>query len=249
MALTMAGCGGGDGNETVQAGNSGAETVAPLNAADAVKRLSLSTASWSPLRRTDSSATRAESSTIYASLGVYNSEPYPFVAGGVTKATVGSKELIVSVMGPNSAGGLPVLIEKYRWKLHFDVSSQIIGIGYRTLTTPTERFTCFAPSTSSALPTSTNSKGIYLSGQTSSEYLETHVAGIFAHYCNTTSTSPSANVEWSVVAGPKKSYFCLTFPMTSWMPGARICLQPNDADGFLDNAWVTIGNKEYRTDL
>ena len=235
--LVLVACGGGGGGGSASTNSPVTAIVPPINIADTVNKLASTTQTWFPLRRSDGSA-------MYASLGIFNTENYPFVVNGVSNATASSKEIGLLINNADTT-----LAFKWRWKIHFDGASKPTGIGY-SIISPED---CFAPTAVGALPTSSNSSGVLMAGFTGSDYTETMKAGQFAHYCNTTASSPAANVEWSVVEGAPYPYFCLTFPESVSLPRARVCFMTNGSGGFSNSAWATLifsgagGNIDYRT--
>lgn len=228
----MAACGGGGGGS----GTSNDQVVVPpaptkptINAADALAKIVGS----------DQSITNLASNDGYlgtANLIVRTEESYPFVNNGVAQQTALTKVIQLQRSGADGR-----LAYQYLWKLHLD--SQMKPIGMAVGNSPYNYKECLAVTSKNDLPTSTNSSGVIFSGVQTTNYSETFKAGIYANYCDPTS-SATAKVEWSVEAGAPDPYFCVTMPDSSYAPKARICV-PVDKSGTQNKSiWIRILNDD-----
>ena len=229
--LTACGGGGSSGTSSTPTPTPTPTPIASIKVDEIFRSIATTTKSWGGLRRSDGN-------NMYASLSIFSAESYPFVVNGASKPTASSSEVALSLFTPDGR-----LFDRWRYKIHYDGALKPTGVGFIGIT----KSDCFAPTSVNTLPASSNSSGVLMSGLVASDYAETFNAGVYAHYCRTTASSPPDNVEWSVIDGTPYPYFCLTFPRSVWFAKTRACFMSNGAGGFSDRAVLTVLDVDYKT--
>lgn len=102
--------------------------------------------------------------------------------------------------------------------------------------------TCFASTSASSFPSSTNSNGVWASGF-EGVFARAVRSGQSADYCDYQPSSPQGEWRWSVEAGSPYPYFCLQGPSTPVLYGlttARLCFQTDSQSKLTSKAWVRV---------
>jgi hypothetical protein len=227
FSICLTGCGGGGGSNSQTA-----RIIPEINASNALTNFFATTNSWSGLNSNDGS--------LYtASIYLTSEQMYPFVINGVATNPMVTKQIQLQI--DDSA---TILRSQYFWKFHLDPTTlKPVGIAIGSTYSSPKFDHCIAATANNNLPTLTNSSGIYLTGDLSSNYFEGFRSG-YAHYCDPGTYSNPVNVEWSVQDGTPNPYFCLTTPNTYPNPKTRICIS-SDKSGLLTNSvWIRMYNSD-----
>lgn len=206
-----------------------AQSINSINASAALQNF-FKTKNWSSLKSNDSYLTTAN-------LMIRDDESYPFITKTYNHNTAFTKVIQFQIIGLDGK-----MRSQYLWKLHLDNDLKPVGLAFGS--SLYEYTHCLTRKISNDLPTSTDSHGIYFSGNQTTNYNEGFGVGGYAHYCDATTANTEQNVEWSVAEGSPNPYFCITTPASFISPKTRICMSADKSGVLTDSLWI----RTFRSD-